>query len=109
MPAADRLQQWVEGLSAAWRDRLRGWMASWVERSFREILETMEPETKLQAKSMIARLKANPATPPEVREAVERFEAGSFNPMIVVGVAMVVAMIVQTVQTLWTPGQKQMS
>lgn len=109
MRPGDRLQQWADGLSEAWRDRLRGWMASWVERSFREVLETMEPEAKLQAKSMIARLKANPATPPEVREAVERFEAASFNPLVLVGVAMVVASIVQTVQTLWVPLQKQMS
>jgi len=109
MSLADRFRDWIDNLGEAWKDRLRGWMASWLERGFREFLEGMEPESKEQAKTMIAKLKANPATPPEVKEALERFETGGWSPLIILAVVMIVSSVIQAVQTLWQPGNKQMS
>jgi len=109
MKPADRLRDWIDGLGEAWKDRLRGWMASWLERGILEFFEVMEPEGKEQARSIMAKIKANPSTPPEVREAIEKFETGGPGPLIILAFIMLGAMIVQTVQTLWQPGSKQMS
>jgi len=30
MTPGDRFKNWIDGLSLAWKERLKGWMASWL-------------------------------------------------------------------------------
>ncbi len=109
MRPAERLKDWIDSLGVAWGDRLRGWMASWAKRGILEFFEDMEPEGKEQAKSIMAKIKANPATPPQVKEAVEGFETGGPGPLMILAIVMIVATVIQAVQAIWIPAQKEMS
>lgn len=109
MTAGDRFRDWVDSLAKGWNDRLRGWMVSWIVKGMEGVLEDIEPDSIKDTAAIIAKLKANPSTPPEVKALLERFQKGGFHPMIILGVVMAVAMVIQAVQALWTPTNKQMS
>lgn len=72
MSLADRFRDWIDSLSMAWKDRLRGWMASWVTRAGNELLESLEPQTKDLMTDFLTKSKENPNIPPEIRDIIDK-------------------------------------
>ncbi len=93
----------------AWKDRLRGWMMSWVMGGVIDFLERDEPAAIDNVRDMITKIKTNPNTPQELKDMLERIEGGGSWFMIVIVVIMAVQMAIQTISTLWVPTGKQMS
>ncbi len=109
MTPGERFKNWIDGLSEAWKDKLRGWALRTISEGVKQFLEADEPEAIDNVGDMIARLRANPNTPPEVLAQLKRIEGGSSWFMIVIVIIMAVQMLIQTTSTLWVPTQKQMS
>ncbi|KKN22385.1 hypothetical protein LCGC14_0915770 [marine sediment metagenome] len=57
MALGDRIKTWVEEISESWKDRLRGWMASWVEIGAEQLLDAFEPDLRAEIKTSMDRLK----------------------------------------------------
>jgi hypothetical protein len=66
------LENWVEGLSAKWKERLAGWMSSWVEKGLLELIEGIEPEAIETMQSSMSKLAANPNLPPEIKAIISK-------------------------------------
>ena len=109
MSISSRIHDTVEEWQAEWGDRLRGWALRTIAEGVKKFLEDDEPAAIANVDDMITRIKANPDIPPELRAMITRIEGGGSWFMIVIVVIMAVQMAVQTISTLWTPTQKQMS
>lgn len=109
MTAGERFKGWIDGLAESWKDRLRGWMASWLIKGIKEFLELEEPAAIDNVQDMIAKIQANPDTSPELKAILTRLKGGGAWFMIVMAVVMSVQAIIGLVTTLWQPGMKQAS
>ena len=67
----DRLKNWIDGLGEAWKDRLRGWMASWLMRGFEELMDSMEPEAIDLVHDNLLKIRDDPDTPQEFKDLME--------------------------------------
>jgi len=71
MSPADRFRDWIDGLSAAWKDRLSGWMVSWATRSITDSLEDMSPEQQAALDTVSKRIMDNPDIPTDLKDMLE--------------------------------------
>jgi len=79
-----RFGDFVEARIKDYRDRLRGWMASWVNRGILELMEAISPETLDTMKDILTRVKDDPDTPDDVRAAITKaMTPGSPLPLFV--------------------------
>jgi hypothetical protein len=72
MALADRFRDWIDDLSDAWKDRLRGWMASWLEKGVYTLMSHYEPEIISLTQESLKKLKENPNLPPELKNVVDK-------------------------------------
>lgn len=103
MALADRLRDWVDGLSDYWKDRVRGWVARSIADAAVKLLDEAEPEARDNVKATLEKIRDNPNTPPELKAMVERALEPKSWIQIVILVVMAVVMVVQAVQTLFKP------
>ena len=103
MALADRFRDWIDSLSLAWKDRLRGWMVSWATRSITDALEDMTPEQKASVDTIIDRLKADPNTPDFLKPFLEGTKTKGNPALIVVAVVFGVIMIIGLIQGTFRP------
>lgn len=104
MRAGDRFKGWIETVAESWKDRLRGWMASWLTRGFNELMEELEPEAISLVRDNLSRISQHPATPREVTSMLETLTAGR-RPLpllllIPIGVLMLIPMVTSIFQPL---------
>ncbi|GAH42800.1 unnamed protein product, partial [marine sediment metagenome] len=69
---AKRFQGWVEALSEAWKDRLRGWMASWFMGGFERLFDLFEPDLRAETTVSLNRLKEIPNLPDDFRAILDK-------------------------------------
>lgn len=72
MLPADRFRAWIDSLSEDWKDRLRGWMASWLMQGFDELVGEQEPQIIGLTKDTLDKIKATPGIPPELLAMLEK-------------------------------------
>jgi len=68
----DRLKGWVDGLGEAWKDRLRGWMASWILKGVDDFIAEKEPEIINLTRETLEKVKATPGIPPEMVSMINK-------------------------------------
>jgi len=103
MSLADRLRDWVDGLSDYWKDRVRGWVERSLTEAAQKFLDDAEPEARDNVKAVLEKIRDNPDTPPELKSIVEKALEPKSWIQIVVLVVMAVVMVVQAIQTLFKP------
>lgn len=70
MTAGERFKNWIDGLSEAWKDRLRGWFASWISLGANVFAESAEPEVQDMMRDSITRIANIPGIPPDYKKAL---------------------------------------
>jgi len=108
MALADRFRDWIDALSDAWKDRLRGWVARSISDAAVKLLDDMEPSVRDNVRDDLIKIRDNPDTPPELKAKVERLLAPTSAWQAIILVIMGIVMLVQTIQTLFPPGIKKM-
>jgi len=100
MTAGERFKNWIDGLSEAWKDRLRGWMRSWVAGGIEDLMDDLEPITREQVRTTLTQIRDLPETPPEYKKMIdEALETKSFGVLIMIVVslgAMIFGMVSST-------------
>jgi len=95
---AERFTEWIDNVSAQWKDRLRGWMVSWAVRSITDALEDMTPEQKTAVDAITDHIREDPHIPDYLKSFLEQSKKKGHPALIIVaiifGVLMVYTMIV---------------
>lgn len=76
----DTLEQW----QAEWKDRLRGWMASWFSQGFESFTTSLEPDVIDAMRGTLTELLEDPDLPPGLQTAIRK-ALGKGNIIDVVG------------------------
>jgi len=104
MTPGDRFKQWIDQAAAEWKDRLAGWMASWVEKGAIRLIESIEPEAIDTMRDTMARLAANPNLPPDIKAVIDKaITPGKPIPLLLLiplAVVMFLPMLTSLVQPL---------
>lgn len=103
MNPADRIKAWLESLSDAWKDRLRGWVIRSIAEGAKKFLEDEELPARDNVNDVLIKIRDNPNTPPELKAIVERALTPSSYWQGIILVIMAIVMVVQVVQTLFAP------
>lgn len=74
MTPGDRLKAWIEGLSASWKDKLKGWLSSAIGFGFEVILDVIAKKGSEQLKPLIAKLESTGAVPPELQPMIDEIK-----------------------------------
>jgi len=86
----DRLKNWIDGLGEAWKDRLRGWMASWILKGVDDLIAEKEPEIINLTRETLEKVKATPDIPPEMVNVINKaLSTGDFFSTII-GLIMII-------------------
>jgi len=72
MSISSRIHDTIEGWVIEWRDRLRGWMSSWVENGLERLMDAMEPELRAEIKPSLLRLRDIPGMPDDVKSLIDK-------------------------------------
>ncbi|MBA7574254.1 hypothetical protein ES708_16056 [subsurface metagenome] len=72
MLPGDRLRNWIDGLANAWKDRLRGWMASWVMKGVEATFDFFEPDIRAEVKPSLQRLRDIPGLPEDIKAILDK-------------------------------------
>jgi len=83
---AERLTEWIDGLSERWKDRLRGWMVSWAVRSITDALEDMTPEQKSSVDAIVDHLRDDPNMPDFLKPFLEQSKKKGHPALIIIGI-----------------------
>ena len=72
MTAGERFKNWIDGLSEAWKDRLRGWMASWVEGGVIRLFDFLEPDLRSEIKPSLLRIREAEGLPDDFKALIDK-------------------------------------
>ena len=72
MTISSRIHDTLEGWQGEWKDRLRGWMASWITKGGNEFLESAEPQTIDLMRDTLQKMINDPNISPELKKALEK-------------------------------------
>ena len=109
MIPAERFKKWIEGLAESWKDRLRGWMASWAAKGAEELLDHFEPELVDQARAHITALRDNPATPAELKVLLDKALTPSSFAIVPILVGIIIATVMSGIVSGLTPAFKKIT
>jgi len=103
MTPGERFRNWIDGLAEAWKDRLRGWMASWITRGIDELIESMEPEGIELVRSNMAKVLDHPATPQDLKDLIGQLTAGKKPLPLLVLIPLAVLLFIPTLTSIFQP------
>jgi len=72
MSISSRIHDTVEGWQAEWKERLGGWISTWLGKGIRTLMESYEPEIIAATKDTLTKLESNPNIPPELKAMIEK-------------------------------------
>jgi len=72
MTAGERFKNWIDSLSGAWKDRLRGWFASWVMDGVIRVMDFLEPDLRAEIKSSLLRIRDIPGLPDDFKSLIDK-------------------------------------
>jgi len=73
---ADRFKNWIDSLADTWKERLRGWMASWVSWGLELFADILGKGLGAQMPELLDKLELASAGSPEIQELVKRARKG---------------------------------
>ena len=72
MRAGDRFKGWIDGLAESWKDRLHGWMMSWVDKGLDSFFRSREPEIINFTRETLTKIRDTPDITPEMRNMIDK-------------------------------------
>ncbi len=82
---AERFKGWIDSLAESWKDRLRGWMASWVEKGAEELFDALEPELREEIRPQLQAIIDTEGIPEDIKDICRKaLETGSFIQFVVI-------------------------
>jgi len=69
---ANRFKGWIDSLAEAWKDRLRGWMASWIMKGVEATFDFFEPDIRAEVKPSLQRLRDIPGLPEDIKAILDK-------------------------------------
>jgi len=103
MSISSRIHDSIEDWIADWRDRLRGWMASWIVRGINEELESLEPEGIDLVRDNLAKVLDHPATPQDLKDIIGKLTAGTKPLPLLVLIPLAALLFVPTITSIFQP------
>uniref|UniRef100_A0A6M3JYI5 Uncharacterized protein n=1 Tax=viral metagenome TaxID=1070528 RepID=A0A6M3JYI5_9ZZZZ len=74
MTPADRFKDWIDGLAESWKDRLRGWMASWLGFGIEVFFDVLGKAAAPKLKPFIDTLEKTGRVPPELQPILDELK-----------------------------------
>ncbi|GAI21968.1 unnamed protein product, partial [marine sediment metagenome] len=62
----------VDDMTSWWKDRLRGWMASWVVKGVMELFDAFEPDLRAEVKPMLLRMREIEGLPDDFKNIIDK-------------------------------------
>jgi len=72
MKISEHITNTIESWSQAWKDRLRGWMASWVMKGVETTFDFFEPDIRAEVKPSLQRLREIPGLPEDIKAILDK-------------------------------------
>jgi len=72
MKISEHITNTIESWSQAWKDRLRGWMASWVMKGVETTFDAFEPTIRDEIKPSLQRLRDIPGLPDDIKAILDK-------------------------------------
>ena len=108
MTISSKIHDTLEGWQGEWKDRLRGWMASWITKGGNEFLESAEPQTIGLMRDTLTKMINDPNISPELKKALEKsIEEGDWVAVAFGYLGMVVGSILGILALGGPPGRIQ--
>jgi len=99
----ERIKEWLEVLAGGWKDRLRGWMASWLMRGMEDLMESMEPEAIDEVSDILGSITEHPATPKQLKDLISKLTAGKHPLPLLILIPIAVLMFIPTITSIVQP------
>lgn len=103
MTPGERFKNWIESLSEAWKDRLRGWMASWVQRGINSLIDEIEPGTSLGVEKILHGIRDDPNTPADIRDLISKVTAPGHPLPLLLVIPLAVILFIPTLFSVAQP------
>jgi len=103
MTAGERFKGWIEGLTEAWGDRLRGWMASWLEKGVTNFMDSMEPTAQENIRGTLSQIKEHPSTPQGIKDLIDRVLGPSHAIHLAILIPLAIFMMLPMVTSMVQP------
>jgi len=108
MTISSRIHDTIEGWQGEWKDRLRGWMASWITKGGNEFLESAEPQTIDLMRDTLTKMINDPNISPELKKALEKsIEEGDWVAVAFGYLGMIIGSILGILALGGPPGRIQ--
>lgn len=72
MKISEHITNTIESWSQAWKDRLKGWMASWVMKGVEATFDFFEPDIRSEIKPSLQRLRDIPGLPEDIKAILDK-------------------------------------
>ena len=72
MSISSRIHDTIEQWQAEWKDRLKGWMASWVMKGVEATFDFFEPDIRSEIKPSLQRLRDIPGLPEDIKAILDK-------------------------------------
>ena len=103
MNPGDRFKGWIDGLAASWKDRLRGWMASWVVGGMDSFLGGNEAEAIDLVHETLNKVREDPNLPPDIKVLIDKLQAGTQPLPVIIIVVLAAFMIIPMITSMSQP------
>uniref|UniRef100_A0A6M3XW88 Uncharacterized protein n=1 Tax=viral metagenome TaxID=1070528 RepID=A0A6M3XW88_9ZZZZ len=103
MLAGERFKAWIDGLAVAWGDRLKGWMASWVEWGLTKLMESLEPEAIDIIRPVLNPIVEHPLTPQFIKDLIIKLLAGKKPLPLLLIIPIAILLFIPTITSIFQP------
>jgi len=107
MSISSRIEETLESWSSKWRDRLRGWMASWLMGGINDFLAGNEAESIGLAQDNLNKIRDHPDTPQEIKDLINKLTAGTQPLPVILLVVIAAFMVIPMVISIYINIQNQ--
>lgn len=103
MALSDRIESTIERWSGKWKDRLAGWMGSWVLGGLNSFLADNEPEAIDLVRQQLDQIRNDSATPQSIRDLIDKLTAGTQPIPVAILIALGVILMIPTLTSIVQP------
>jgi alkylhydroperoxidase/carboxymuconolactone decarboxylase family protein YurZ len=103
MTAGSRFKAYIEGLSDSWGDRLKGWMASWVDKGLSQLMDSKETDAIGQVRATLTKIREHPSTSAEVKASIDNILTPHSWIFLLIAIPLAIMMFIPMVTAVSQP------
>lgn len=103
MSLSDRIESTAERWSTKWKDRLRGWMGSWLLGGLNSFLAANESEAIDLVRQQLGVIRDDPDTPEDIKTVIDKLTAGTQPIPVVILIALGIILMIPTITAISQP------